>query len=290
MNVVEIKNAAKVYPKFTMYIENLEIPKGYITGLIGRNGAGKTTLIKSILGITDFDNKENGGYIKIFGKSMNGNERELKNKIGVMWGHDGFYAGVTLKRMTKMIKRFYSDWDEAAYKSYIKKFELDESKKYKELSMGMCAKYSIAIALSHNAKLIVMDEPSSGLDPLAREELMDIFAELISEKEITIVISTHITSDLDRMADFIMMIDDGKILLNMPKDELIETHRIVKGKKEDLTDEVKKHLISYKISAYNFEGLTNEAAYMKTHYKSFIYEKPLIEDIMRFMDRRNSNA
>lgn len=286
MNVIEIKNAVKSYDKFSLNIENLEIPKGYITGIIGCNGAGKTTLIKSILGITEYDS----GEIKIFGKSMKGNEHELKNKIGVMWGHSGFYAGVTLKRMTKMIKRFYSDWDENAYKGYIEKFELDESKKYKELSMGMCAKYSIALALSHNAELIIMDEPSSGLDPIAREELMDIFSELIAQKEITIVISTHITSDLDRMADFIVMINGGKVLLNMPKDELIETHRIVKGGKDELTDEVKKHLISYKISAYNFEGLTSNADYMKSNYKNFVYEKPIIEDIMRFMDRSENNA
>lgn len=286
MNVIEIKNAVKSYDKFSLNIENLEIPKGYITGIIGRNGAGKTTLIKSILGITEHDS----GEIKIFGKTMKGNERELKNKIGVMWGHSGFYAGVTLKRMTKMIKRFYSDWDETAYKGYIEKFELDESKKYKELSMGMCAKYSIAIALSHNAELIIMDEPSSGLDPIAREELMDIFSELIAEKEITIVISTHITSDLDRMADYIVMINDGNVLLNMPKDELIETHRIVKGGKDELTDEVKKRLISYKISAYNFEGLTSKPDYMRSNYRNFVYEKPLIEDIMRFMDRSENNA
>ncbi len=286
MNVITIKNAVKSYDKFSLNIENLEIQKGYITGIIGRNGAGKTTLIKSILGITEHDS----GEIKIFGKSMKGNEHELKNKIGVMWGHSGFYAGVTLKRMTKMIKRFYSDWDENAYKSYIEKFELDESKKYKELSMGMCAKYSIVLALSHNAELIIMDEPSSGLDPIAREELMDIFAELIAQKEITIVISTHITSDLDRMADYIVMIDGGKVLLNMPKDELIETHRIVKGGKDELTDDVKKHLVAYKINAYNFEGLTKEADYMKSNYKNFVYEKPIIEDIMRFMDRSENNA
>ncbi len=286
MNVITIKNAVKSYDKFSLNIENLEIQKGYITGIIGRNGAGKTTLIKSILGITEHDS----GEIKIFGKSMKGNEHELKNKIGVMWGHSGFYAGVTLKRMTKMIKRFYSDWDENAYKSYIEKFELDESKKYKELSMGMCAKYSIVLALSHNAELIIMDEPSSGLDPIAREELMDIFAELIAQKEITIVISTHITSDLDRMADYIVMIDGGKVLLNMPKDELIETHRIVKGGKDELTDDVKKNLISYKISAYSFEGFTAKPDYMRSNYRNFVYEKPNIEDIMRFMDRSENNA
>lgn len=290
MNVIEIKNATKVYPKFTMCINSLEIQKGYITGIIGRNGAGKTTLIKSILGITGFDNKENGGYIKIFGKEMAGNEHELKNKIGIMWGHSGLYSNVRLKNMTKAIRRFYTGWDEDAYRSYIEKFELDENKKYKELSMGMCAKYSIALALSHRAELIVMDEPSSGLDPIAREELMDIFSELIAEEEISIVISTHITSDLDRIADYLVLMDNGKAVLNMPKDELIETHRIVKGGKDELTEEVKKHLISYKTTSYNFEGLTSNAEYMRQNFKDFIYEKPLVEDIMRFFDRRDNNA
>lgn len=290
MNVIEMKRVAKVYPKFTMYIENLEIPKGYITGIIGRNGAGKTTLIKSILGITDFDNKENGAEIKVFGKEISGDEHELKNKIGVMWGHSGFYSRVTLRRMTKMIKRFYSNWDDEAYQKYIKIFNLDESKKYKELSMGMCAKYSIALALSHNAELIIMDEPSSGLDPLARGELMDIFAELISQKEISIVVSTHITSDLDRIADYIIFMEEGKALFNLPKDELLEKHRIVRGGREELTDDVKKNLIAYKTTAYNFEGLTEKADYMKSNYKNFVYEKPMIEDIMRFMDRSENNA
>ncbi len=290
MNVIEMKNVAKVYPKFTMFIENLEIPKGYITGIIGRNGAGKTTLIKSILGITEFDNKANGAYIKIFGKEMKDSEKELKNKIGVMWGQSGFYSGVKLKNMTKSISRFYSDWNENAYKEYIRRFDLDENKKYKELSMGMCARYSIALALSHNAELIVMDEPSSGLDPLAREELMNIFAELIEEKNISIVISTHITSDLDRMADYIILMDNGKVLINAPKDEILETHRIVKGGREDLTDEVKKLLVSYKINSYNFEGLTSKIDYMKKNYKNFVYEKPLIEDIMRFVNKEENNA
>lgn len=286
MNAITIKNAVKSYDKFSLNIENLEIPKGYITGIIGRNGAGKTTLIKSILGITEHDS----GEIFVLGKKMNGNERELKNNIGVMWGNSGLYSGVRLKDMTKAISRFYTDWDNETYKGYIKKFGLDESKKYKELSMGMCAKYSIALALSHNAELIIMDEPSSGLDPLAREELMDIFAKLITEKEVSIVISTHITSDLDRMADFIVMIDDGRVVLNMPKDELIETHRIVKGGKDELSDDVKKHLVSYKINAYNFEGLTKDVDYMKSNYKDFVYEKPIIEDIMRFTDRSENNA
>lgn len=286
MNAVTVKNMVKSYNNFKLNVDSLEIPAGCLTGIAGRNGAGKTTLIKSIIGAIEYEN----GEIEILGKKMKGNEKELKNKIGVMWGRNGIYSNVRLKNMTKAIRRFYDNWSDDTYKKLIEKFNLDENKKYKELSMGMCTAYNVALALSHNAELIIMDEPSSGLDPIARGELMKVFSGLIAEKEISIVISTHITSDLDRMADYIILIDNGKILINMPKDEILETHRIVKGGREDLTDDVKRNLISYKINAYNFEGLTSNMDYMKKNYKNFVYEKPLIEDIMRFVNKEENNA
>lgn len=281
MNAITLKNVTKRYDKFTLENISLEIPKGYITGLIGRNGAGKTTLIKTILAFTDLD----GGEISVLGKNMAENEKELKNKIGIVIGDGAFYQGYRLKRMTKVISGFYDNWDQNAYNKYIARFGLDESKKIKELSTGMRAKYNIALALSHNAELIVMDEPSSGLDPLAREELMDIFAEMIEEREITVLISTHITSDLDRTADYIVMINDGKILFNTPKDELLEAHRIVKGGKDELTSEVKAALVEYKTGAYGFEGLTADGVNMKKKFPSLVYEKPMAEDIMRYYAR-----
>ena len=281
MNAITLKNVTKRYDKFALENVNLEIPKGYITGLIGRNGAGKTTLIKTILGFTDFD----GGEISVLGKDMAKNEKELKNKIGIVIGDGAFYQGYRLKRMTKVISGFYDNWDQDAYNKYIARFGLDESKKIKELSTGMRAKYNIALALSHNAELIVMDEPSSGLDPLAREELMDIFAEMIDEREITVLISTHITSDLDRTADYIVMINDGKILFNTPKDELLDAHRIVKGGKDELTGEVRAALVEYKTGTYGFEGLTADGLNMKKKFPSLVYEKPTVEDIMRYYAR-----
>ena len=278
---ITLKNVTKRYDKFALADINIEIPKGYIAGLIGRNGAGKTTLIKTLLGFNSFDS----GEIRIFGKDMAKNEKELKNKIGIVLENGAFYQGYRLSRMTKVISGFYDNWDWKTYNKYITRFGLDESKKIKELSTGMRAKYNIALALSHNAELIVMDEPSSGLDPLAREELMDIFAEMIAEQEITVLISTHITSDLDRTADYIVMINDGKILFNTPKDELVERHRIVKGGNGDLTEAVKASLVSYKNGMYGFEGLTADGTGMKRKFPELSYEKPTIEDIMRFYAR-----
>ena len=168
----------------------------------------------------------------------------------------------------------------------MRRFGLDMGKKIKELSTGMREKFSIAAALSHGADLIIMDEPSSGLDPVARGELMDIFSEIISDEEKSVIISTHITSDLDRTADFIVMIDNGRLVFKLPKDELLETHRIVKGALSALTDDLKRSLVSYKQSSLGFEGLTASP----DRKRELVYEKPSIEDIMRFYTKNPKGA
>lgn len=280
-SIISMQNVTKRYDKFCLDNISIEIPKGYITGIIGRNGAGKTTLINTILGITNFN-----GSIRIFGKTMNESEIELKNRIGAALGVGFFYEGLTLKKTAEILKRFYTDWDDRAFDSYIRRFGLDMRKKIKELSTGMREKFSIAAALSHNADLIIMDEPSSGLDPVARGELMDIFSDIIADEEKSVIISTHITSDLDKTADFIVMIDDGRLVFNLPKDELLESHRIVKGAANALTDDVKRTLISYKQGALGFEGLTASSE----RKRELVYEKPSIEDIMRFYTKNPKGA
>ena len=164
-NAVVMRNVTKRYRGFCLDNVSLEIPKGYITGIIGRNGAGKTTLINSILGITCFE-----GEIEIFGKPLCGNEIEIKNKIGAALGNGFFYEGLTLRQTAGMLKRFYADWSNDDFFGYMRRFGLDTNKKVKELSTGMREKFAIAAALSHNAELIIMDEPSSGLDPVARRQ------------------------------------------------------------------------------------------------------------------------
>src|SRR5690606_34152158 len=199
-------------------------------GFIGANGAGKTTTIKSILNLIQADS----GEITILGKNMAEHEVELKQEIGSAFGNIDFYTRSKIKTLTNVIKPFYRNWDDNAYYKYIKKFNLIEDKKISELSTGMKVKYALAIALSHGAKLLILDEPTSGLDPVARDNLLDIFQELVEEGEISILFSTHITSDLEKCADYITFIHNGQIVNSSEKSEFIETYRIVNGKKEQL--------------------------------------------------------
>lgn len=280
-SIAELKNINKYLGDFSLKNVNLQIQKGYITGIIGKNGAGKTTIIKTLLGMLQPDS----GSVSVLGVDMATDAGDIKNNIGIVLGNGNFYAGLTLEQMKNIIRRFYKNWDEAAYHGYVQKFGLPRNRKIKELSTGMRAKYNISLALSHHAELVVMDEPSSGLDPVAREELMDLLSEKISAEEFTVIFSTHITSDLDRTADYIILVDNGKIILDQPKDELLDAHRVVKGPVSLLDSTLMEHMVSHKKNSMNFEGLTTEAAALKKAYPSLLFEKPAIEDIMRFYVR-----
>ena len=275
---ISIKDLKKSYKDFDLSINELNIPKGCITGIIGRNGAGKTTLIKSILGVTPIS----GGDVKVLGTDLNGNEKYIKDRVGALID-GGVYLNYRLKELGKNIGRFYSNWDNDIFMSYLDRFGLDPKKPLMVLSDGAKAKAKVAVALSHHADLIIMDEPSTGMDPVAREELMDLFAEKICE-EATVVISTHTTSDLDRTADYIVMIHDGKVLFNRQKDELLEGCRVVKGAADALSDEVKSLLVSYKVGPYGFEALTEKPDELKS-LKDITFDKPKVEDIFRFYSK-----
>lgn len=280
-SIAKLKNINKNLGDFSLKNVNLQIQKGYITGIIGKNGAGKTTIIKTLLGMLQPDS----GSVSVLGADMAADAGDIKNSIGIVLGNGNFYAGLTLEQMKNIIRRFYKNWDEAAYQGYVQKFGLPRDRKIKELSTGMRAKYNISLALSHHAELVVMDEPSSGLDPVAREELMDLLSEKISAEEFTVIFSTHITSDLDRTADYIILVDNGKILLDRPKDELLDAHRVVKGPVSLMDSTLMEHMVSHKKNSMNFEGLTTEAAALKKAYPGLLFEKPAIEDIMRFYVR-----
>lgn len=287
MDAVNIKNLTKDFGGFAIRNLNLSIPQGYITGIIGKNGAGKTTIIKSILGMMPLDE----GEISVLGMPIEKNENAIKNKTGIVMDNGYFYETLSLLKMKNIISKFYTDWDENAFSYYMNYFQLPVQKKIKELSTGMRAKYNIALALSHNADLIIMDEPSSGLDPVAREELMDLLSELMQNEEKTVILSTHITSDLDRTADYIILVDCGEVLLHCPKDELLDTHRLVKGNPSQLSERVKKQLVSYKTNSYGFEALTNNVPLLRSlsNEYEFTFEKPTIEDILRFYVRKDGH-
>lgn len=250
MLALDIRNLNKKYPNFQLKDISFQLEKGYIMGFIGANGAGKTTTIKSILKMIHIDS----GEVRILGKDIAEHETDLKQDIGCSFGGVDFYTRSKLKTLTDVIKKFYKNWDDNTYYNYLRRFKLDENKKVAELSAGMRVKYNLALALSHGAKLLILDEPTSGLDPAARDDLLDIFQELVMDGEISILFSTHITSDLEKCADFITFIDNGQIVASSEKNELLESYRLLNGSESQL-NQVKNKMISYKVNSFGFTGL-----------------------------------
>lgn len=250
----EVRGLSKAYKGFQLKNVEFRLEPGYIMGFVGRNGAGKSTTIKSMLRLV----KPDDGEVKMFGMDYAENEEECKRRLGIVLGEFDYYADKRLKTVTGVVKRFYPEWDGAAYKRCIARFDLDESKRVKELSAGMRVKYALALALSHNARLLILDEPTSGLDPVSRDELLDLFREFVSDGTKSILFSTHITSDLDKCADYIMYIKDGSIVMSGDREEIIGGYRIVGGGKADLTPELENALIGIKETPFGFTGLISE--------------------------------
>jgi ABC-2 type transport system ATP-binding protein len=284
---LEIKGLRKEFRDFSLKGIDLTLERGYIMGFIGPNGAGKSTTIKLIMNLL----KKDGGDIKIFGKDHIKNELEVKNRIGFVFDENHFYEELTVSEMKWVIAPLYKTWDERAFKMYIKEFQLPLDKKIKELSKGMKMKFSLAVALSHKADLLIMDEPTSGLDPLVRSDLLDILSEIIQDENKSVFFSTHITSDLDKIADFITMIHEGEIVLSMAKDDLINKYGLVKGGKELLDRDTRSNFIAVKENNFGFEALTKDKNQAKKDFgDKILVEKPTLEDIMLYYTRRVSNV
>jgi ABC-2 type transport system ATP-binding protein len=216
MSIVEVRNLRKEYPAFTLQDVSFSIEKGRITGFIGRNGAGKTTTIKSILNLVH----PNGGEIHYFGLPLTGHEAEIKKRIGYSTGTVSWYPRKKIRDIVGIVSQFYETWDDAAYRRYLRLFDLNEDKTPLELSEGMKVKFNLLIALSHGAEVLILDEPTSGLDPFSRDELLRLFTEL-KEHGVAVFFSTHITSDLEKCADDIVYISNGKIVAAMPKSDFV---------------------------------------------------------------------
>ena len=281
MELLSVQNLCKRYEKFELKDVSFGLDKGYIMGFVGSNGAGKTTTLKSILNLVYKDS----GDIKVLGQDFTQNELALKQEIGFMFGGVDYYKINRVKQITDVVRRFYSHWDDAVYSDCMRRFAIDESKKVSELSQGMRVKYALALALSHNAKLLILDEPTSGLDPVARDDLLELFQDLIEDGERSILFSTHITSDLEKCADFITYIQNGRIVESRAKDDLIAAYRMVQGPKEQL-GAVQSALISYKEHAFGFTGLVKTGD-LKSD-SGLVIEPPSIEDIMIYFEKREA--
>ncbi|MBU3110210.1 ABC transporter ATP-binding protein [Clostridium lacusfryxellense] len=275
-NVLEVSGLNKSYAEFALSDVNFSLPEDCITGFIGINGAGKTTTIRTILGLI----KRNSGDVKIFGKDMDKHGPELKNRIGVVMDEGCFYDDLTMKEMKSIIAPAYSSWNERDYKTYMERFTLSPRQKISTLSKGMRMKYALTLALSHQADLLIMDEPTSGLDPLIRSQFMDILTDYMKQGGKSVFFSTHITSDLDKIADMIILINNGKILFNEEKDTLIDTHRLVKGDSNDLNIETRKLFLNIQETGFGFAGITNKLSQVRKSIKDILVERPTIENIM----------
>ena len=275
-NILEVKNLNKEYNSFKLKDINLSLPKGMIMGLIGENGAGKTTTIKSILNLTSIDS----GEINIFGMDMKEEAKKIKEDIGVVLGDSFLSEHLTPKDINQIMKNIYSNWDEDLFLEYLKDFKLPLKQESKDFSSGMKVKLKIAIAISHYPKLLILDEPTSGLDPVARSEILDIFQDFIQDGESSILVSSHITSDLEHIADYITFINDGKILLSKTRDELLEQYGIVRCSKEDFEKIDENDYEKYKINKYEYDVLVSNKKEFKRKYDFKVIDKPTLDDIM----------
>ncbi len=251
MELLRVEGLSKTYPGFSLKNASFSIEEGYIMGFIGRNGAGKTTVLKSMLNLV----KKDSGRVFIAGRDFDENENYCKQNVGIVFGDVQYYKKKKLKTVTEVTSRFYPEWDASVYSSLSEKFSLDPEKRIGELSAGMRVKYLLSLALSHHARLLILDEPTSGLDPVSRDELLEMFQEIVEDGAHSILFSTHITSDLEKCADYITYIKDGEIIASEEKDTLIEAYREVKGAEDRLTDELETSLIGIKRNKFGFSGL-----------------------------------
>lgn len=279
MNVIEINNLKKSMGDFKLNIEKLEIKEGFVTGIIGTNGAGKTTLMKLIMNIL---NQEEGS-IKIFGEDFNKDKKHIKELIGYL-GHDTLYPeDFTLEDIKSTISIFYKNWDEKLFNYYTEEFDLNLNDKYKDLSKGLKVKFDLLMILSYHPQLIILDEPTANLDPIFRSEFLQVL-QLQMEKDLsTVLYCTHITSDLDKIGDYFVVMDKGEIIFNEDSENIRNNYTIVKGAKDLLNEETKKVFQQIVENKFGFRGISNNKKDAQDIFgNEALYEIPKIEDILIF--------
>lgn len=281
MNAVEFRHVYKKRKNFSIENLNITIPRGYITGFIGPNGSGKTTTIQMLMDIVQADQ----GEIKIFDKSHK--NHQVKQNIGFVYDDLYMYEDFTIKKMKSFIAPLYETWNEELFKKYLRMFELPYGQKIKQFSKGMKMKCSLLFALAHEPEFIVMDEPTSGLDPIFRRELLEILQELMVRENQTIFISTHITTDLDRIADHIIFIHNGQIVFQKSMEEIREHYHLVKGPLALLDTDTRNLFTNVRENTLGFTALfEGNPSLFKEFADEIVIEPATLEDVMYFMTRK----
>ncbi|RYL93154.1 ABC transporter ATP-binding protein [Sporolactobacillus sp. THM19-2] len=285
-NILELSQVNKSFKDFALRDVSFSLKKGFIMGFIGPNGAGKSTTIRCIMDLMHIDS----GEIRLFGEPMDRNMKGIKDRIGFVYDQDVFFEHLTADKNKKVIAPFYTQWDDQLFYHYIDKFDVPLDKKMKDFSKGTKMKFALAIALSHHAELIIMDEPTSGLDPVFRRELLDVLMEVIQDENKAIFFSTHITTDLEKVADYITFILDGKIAASMETDELLESYLLVKGPKNAASDVLSCKPIAFNKTPLGFEAFMKTATAQSLVSKSNIHlERPNLEEIMYYLVKKEKN-
>lgn len=277
-NAIEINGLTKRYDGFTLDNVSLAVPRGSIMGFVGQNGAGKTTTIRAILGII----RPDSGSIKLFGQSPDKNEAAIKSRIAVVFDELPFHECLNALRLDKIMGEIYPKWDSGVFSAYLERFSLPRKKKFSQLSKGMKMKLQIAAALSHGAELLIMDEATSGLDPVVRSEMLDVFLEFIADEGHSILMSSHITSDLERIADSITFIHSGKILLSDQKDVILDDHRIIKCGADELSCIDSDDIISIRRSEFGCEVMVKNFSRNGRKYSNMIADRAALDEILLF--------
>lgn len=276
-NILEIHGLKKNYKSFTLGELSLELPRGVVLGLVGANGAGKTTLMKLILGLT----RPDGGTIRLLGGTP-ANDR-LRETIGVVYDELPVHGMLTSVKVGRVMAGIYRGWDAEGYRNLCQKLELPDGKEIKDFSRGMKMKLSIAIALSHRAELLLLDEPTGGLDPIVRNEILDLFRDFMQDERHSILISSHITSDLSRMADYIAFLDRGQLLLTEDKDTLIEQYGLVRGKKNQWDEMKAGGFLGLREESYGYEALCRNREQTEADHPELVVGRADLDEIMGFV-------
>jgi ABC-2 type transport system ATP-binding protein len=284
---LEFDGITKNYKGFTLEPATFELPRGYIMGLIGPNGAGKTTLIKLVLNLI----RGNAGAVRVFGLDHLEHEKQIKARIGYVPDEPKFHEDIALKHLKLATAPFYPRWDEARFDSLVEAFDLPLDRKFKKLSQGQKTQFALALALSQGAELLILDEPTSGLDPVFRRELLKMLGELLQDEKTSVLFSTHLTADLERIADFITFIRDGRVVFSSPKDVVLERFALVKGGRELLDTDSRELFDGIRAHAHGVEGLTSRADEVRQRLGDRVaIERASLDDVMVLMERKVDHA
>ena len=283
-----LKNVNKKYEKSNFAIKDISfsVPEGSIVGFIGENGAGKSTTMNCILNVI----RRDSGTIEIFGREMTDEDIHIRQHIGVVYDSNNFPEYLTAKQLADILGRIYSKWDDFCFEQFLRRFGLPESQKIKSYSRGMSMKLAIAVALSHDSKLLILDEATSGLDPIMRDEILDVLLEFVKQENHSILLSSHITSDLEKIADYIVFIHNGEIILNKTKDELIYEYGVIRCSENDFHNILSEDILSSMKKDYQIDVLIKNRKLIEKKYKNLIVDSVSLDEIMLLLVKGERNA